>query len=180
MEKRTLLSAFLLVFCLLAGCDNTKQEVVVEPTVEPIVEPVAEMKNSGEDVVSSDIVELYKKEGQITCVATYEDDELWSVTSKMYVDGENLYQEVDILESGVLMKLYALILDGQNYSRWDLYGEGIWYVVALESTMEEELANFDTDSQEENVSINCEAWVEWVTFEVPADIEFVDLLWFEE
>ena len=118
---------------------------------------------------------LYKKEWKVTCIAKYEDVELWSVTSRMYVNGENLYQAVEILESGVLMKLYSLIVDGKNYSRWDLYGEWIGYTIAFESTMEEELANYNVDSQEENVSVNCEAGVEWINFEVPNDIEFVEL-----
>lgn len=185
MKKLTILYSFLLALCTLAGCSNSNTETIIEPVVEPeITEEWTglnenKIENSTE-TPSDSIIELYEKEWKITCTINGIDETLWNVESIIYIDGKDAYQELEIKEDEDTIKLYGLILDGNNYSRWDLYWEWNGVVIAEEQTVEEILYTYDIDSQNGAIDINCKAWIEWAKIEIPNNIEFADLSTYTE
>ena len=178
MKKLSLLSAFLLVFCLLVGCDNSNTEKDIEKVVNPEIvdEETSDVTITDSiELSSNSILELYQNEWKITCMIKGQDETLWNFESVMYIDWENAYQELESLEGENTMKLYGLVLEGSNYSRWDLYWEWKGLVVVVDQSMNERLSGYDVDVQNGVINITCEPWIEWISFEVPDNIEFSDL-----
>lgn len=149
MKKWILLSVVLLVFCFLAGCDNTKFE--------------------------DEFVALYQEEWKITCNINYQDEAWWSFDSVLYIDGDNVYQEAEVIEEWESIKIYGLTVDGMNYSRWDLYWDGKGFLVESEQSVEQLLEAYEMEAEAEDVNITCVAGLEWSNFAIPSDIEFADL-----
>lgn len=180
--KKWVFWVFLFVLCVLAGCNNLTTDNTVEPTMESEILDIAELDVTDTDNVKSEnasdydqISKLYQQEWKITCTIESKDETLWNLISMIYIDWENVYQEIEVEWDTDSLKIYSLILNGKNYSRWDLYWEWNGFVVDEEQTIEQILSAYDAESQDENTNINCIAWIEWANFEVPNSVEFIDL-----
>lgn len=177
MKKITLVLTLAFWLFLFAGCSKSNSTENVDewnnaPKETNIEENVVKNVEENEDNWW-DIMALYKNWWKLTCDMEAVEEELWQVFAKLYVDGDKSFIETSFQLEWEDMNLYALTRDGKTYSRWDMYWEGFGFVVAAESTVEQQLSDYDAES--ENIKMDCKSGVEWANFDVPSDIEFSDL-----
>ena len=179
MKRIALFSVLVLCVCFFAWCDKNKDTKTwdLSNNTTVVSDQTDKTVNDGETNVTKawDLLALYKKSGKMTCEMETADLMMWTITATMYIDGDKSYVESNFTLDGKAGKVYALTVDGKSYSRGDMFGEWVWFVVNAEDDIESQLADYDEDSMDEDVKINCKSGVKGVSFEVPSDIEFDDL-----
>lgn len=172
MKKITLV--FALTFCLVlfAGCTKTGNNNIDEWNSNPEDINIEENVPESQEEDSSELTTLYNNWWQLTCKVETMDPDLWDVVSISYINNDKILNYTTYTDGWKPTSLYVLTQDWKQYIRWDAYWEWNWIVVDAQESVQEIIDYYEGSTSED---INCTPGVEWISFDLPENINFAGI-----